>query len=492
LKKKETPNSENGAGPWKPKDNLSDKTEGTEESEEVFAPPRQHRNFVDAGVVSQSQSEESNIADESSAAHGLPLPLGADGEALLAAQDFQLPYDLVYMQQKDNNITDKRQTGKRQNKIEAMQEFQLVKKNIYVHRKEYRLETDEVSTCSCDWGSKLKEGEVPCCVDDCQNAAVFTECDPRCCPNGAKCTNQRLQRRQYAKTHVRNCGAKGWGLYSAEQVKKGDLILEYVGEVIDEQTCAQRQMEYKNEKHKYFMTLRAGEMIDASRKAGRGRFCNHSCDPNCETEKWSTNGELRVGIFALRDVPPAQELTFDYKFERYGSERQRCFCGAAICRGFLGSSPEDRANAALDNKKNKQQQQQQKVSPRGKADKGKGKGKGKATAKEAVEGEGDEGSGDAEGSGQKRKLEKGVDPADGVSTKVNWEKMAHQWMQMYVREGALDKKIQEKAREKCIFLCRNVAQTVSSHSSYHRDTTADLEDEEEAHINGFSFRPRSS
>ena len=51
-----------------------------------------------------------------------------------------------------------------------------------------------------------------------------------------------------------------------------------------------------------------------------GRFINHSCDPNCETQKWLVHGELAIGLFATKDIPANTELTFDYNFERYGDK----------------------------------------------------------------------------------------------------------------------------------------------------------------------------
>ena len=59
-----------------------------------------------------------------------------------------------------------------------------------------------------------------------------------------------------------------------------------------------------------------------------GRFINHSCDPNCETQKWVVRGELAIGLFALRDIQPGEELTFDYNFERYGDK----VCDLLSCR----------------------------------------------------------------------------------------------------------------------------------------------------------------
>lgn len=34
-----------------------------------------------------------------------------------------------------------------------------------------------------------------------------------------------------------------------------------------------------------------------------GRFINHSCEPNCETQKWVVHGELAIGLFTLQVGP---------------------------------------------------------------------------------------------------------------------------------------------------------------------------------------------
>ena len=40
------------------------------------------------------------------------------------------------------------------------------------------------------------------------------------------------------------------------------------------------------------------------------------------------NGDTRVGLFALKEIPPGQELTFNYQFETVGETKKRCQCGA--------------------------------------------------------------------------------------------------------------------------------------------------------------------
>lgn len=63
---------------------------------------------------------------------------------------------------------------------------------------------------------------------------------------------------------------------------------------------------------------------------------NHSCQPNCETQKWTVNGDTRVGLFALMDIPAGTELTFNYNLECVGPDKKPCMCGAPNCSGFIG------------------------------------------------------------------------------------------------------------------------------------------------------------
>lgn len=72
------------------------------------------------------------------------------------------------------------------------------------------------------------------------------------------------------------------------------------------------------QRHFYFMSLNKDEVIDATKRGGVARFINHSCDPNCLLQKWVVGKHVRMGIFTKTFIPAGEELTFDYKFERYG------------------------------------------------------------------------------------------------------------------------------------------------------------------------------
>lgn len=89
------------------------------------------------------------------------------------------------------------------------------------------------------------------------------------------------------------------------------------------------------------MKISSNEVIDPTFKGNMARFINHSCDPNCITQKWNVLGETCVGIFAIRDIPENYELTFDYQFDSFKTPLTKCLCGAGNCKGYLGRKPHE-------------------------------------------------------------------------------------------------------------------------------------------------------
>ncbi|KAM3065681.1 histone methyltransferase set2 [Clarireedia jacksonii] len=160
----------------------------------------------------------------------------------------------------------------------------------------------------------------------------------RDCNCGADCQNQRFQRRQYANVSVIKTDKKGYGLRANTDLNADDFIFEYIGEVINEPTFRRRTIQYDQEgiKHFYFMSLTKSEFVDATKKGNLGRFCNHSCNPNCYVDKWVVGEKLRMGIFAERHIRAGEELVFNYNVDRYGADPQPCYCGEPNCTGFIG------------------------------------------------------------------------------------------------------------------------------------------------------------
>ncbi|WOO81021.1 Histone-lysine N-methyltransferase, H3 lysine-36 specific [Vanrija pseudolonga] len=203
--------------------------------------------------------------------------------------------------------------------------FEDLERCVY-ERKDLGLsrEQDEMMVCDCVYD--------PACGPDsgCINRAIFIECLAGECRAGKHCQNQRVDIVQTEK--------KGFGLRAATFIPAGALIYEYIGEVVIEKTFRKRMADYAEEgiKHFYFMMLQKEEYIDATKKGGIGRFANHSCNPNCEVQKWVVGRRMRMGIFTKRDVLKGEEVTFNYNVDRYGHEAQICYCGEPNCVGFIG------------------------------------------------------------------------------------------------------------------------------------------------------------
>ena len=63
----------------------------------------------------------------------------------------------------------------------------------------------------------------------------------------------------------------------------------------------------------YIMELDQGFFVDGKRRGNDSRFINHSCEPNCELQRWVVKGRMRIGIFALRDIAADEPLSYDYQ-----------------------------------------------------------------------------------------------------------------------------------------------------------------------------------
>eukprot|EP00727_Mastigamoeba_balamuthi_P002319 m51a1_g12084 putative histone-lysine n-methyltransferase setd2 (496) ;mRNA; f:21-1803 len=198
--------------------------------------------------------------------------------------------------------------------------------------------TPGCEACQC----KYVEGSPACCTGMCINYNTKTECTFGRCPAGQACRNTRMQRHQNAPLGQFLSKKKGWGIFTLIDLYKGQFVIEYVGEIISQAMCEERlkarQMMGSRgiADHSYMMTLNNDEFIDAREKGNLSRFINHSCNPNCETQKWLIRGEDHMGIFAKHFIPAGTELTFDYKFQRFDAEKQPCYCGEPNCSGWLG------------------------------------------------------------------------------------------------------------------------------------------------------------
>eukprot|EP00053_Salpingoeca_punica_P019048 m.189952 g.189952 ORF g.189952 m.189952 type:complete len:746 (+) comp17556_c1_seq4:271-2508(+) len=212
--------------------------------------------------------------------------------------------------------------------------FEEVTDNVFLCE---RRRSKEKMECECTFNPAV---DAVGCGEDCLNRQLFYECIPSRCACGKYCTNCQFQKKTYASVEVFEAGKKGRGLRALQDIARGQFIYEYCGEVYDLAEFEHRTQVYAHEgrKHFYFMSLDSDHIVDATMRGSISRFINHSCDPNAETQKWTVLGETRVGFFAIKPIKAGEEITFDYKYERYGEKAQPCYCMSKNCRGTLGGS----------------------------------------------------------------------------------------------------------------------------------------------------------
>ncbi|MDO8319645.1 MAG: SET domain-containing protein-lysine N-methyltransferase [Rhodoferax sp.] len=140
------------------------------------------------------------------------------------------------------------------------------------------------------------------------------------------------------RIQVRRSGIHGKGVYAVQDIAAGDMLIEYLGEIITwKEAQARHPHDPQNPNHTFYFHIDESRVIDALYGGNSSRWINHACDPNCEADEQ----DGRIFIKALRDIAAGEELNYDYGLiieERYTKKLKAeypCWCGAATCRGTL-------------------------------------------------------------------------------------------------------------------------------------------------------------
>ncbi|XP_010541594.1 PREDICTED: uncharacterized protein LOC104815012 [Tarenaya hassleriana] len=141
---------------------------------------------------------------------------------------------------------------------------------------------------------------------------------------------------------VYKSGIHGLGLYTSRFISRGEMVVEYIGEIIGPRLADKREREYESGKKVqykgacYFFRIDKENIIDATWKGGIARFVNHSCQPNCVAKVISIRNEKKVVFFAERGIYPGEEITYDYHFNHEDEGKKiTCLCNSKDCRQFL-------------------------------------------------------------------------------------------------------------------------------------------------------------
>ncbi|XP_004511737.1 histone-lysine N-methyltransferase, H3 lysine-9 specific SUVH3 [Cicer arietinum] len=226
----------------------------------------------------------------------------------------------------------------------------------------------DLDKCSC----VLKNGgEIPFN----HNGAIVEakplvyECGPKCkCP--LTCHNRVSQLGIKMQLEIFKTNSRGWGVRSLNSISSGSFICEYIGEVLEDKEAEQRtgNDEYlfdignnnsnntlwdglstlmpESQSHSCEIVKDVGFTIDAAKFGNVGRFVNHSCSPNLYAQNvLYDHHDSRIPhimLFAAENIPPLQELTYDYNYmidqvrDSNGNiKKKNCYCGSVECTGRL-------------------------------------------------------------------------------------------------------------------------------------------------------------
>ncbi|PWZ14949.1 Histone-lysine N-methyltransferase TRX1 [Zea mays] len=109
----------------------------------------------------------------------------------------------------------------------------------------------------------------------------------------------------------------GYGVFAKVAHKAGDMMVEYIGEIVRPPISDTRERRIYN-----------------------------SLVPNCYSRAITILGDEHIIIFAKRDIDPWEELTYDYRFFS-SDQRLPCFCGFPKCRGVVNDVEAEEQSAKI-------------------------------------------------------------------------------------------------------------------------------------------------
>ncbi|XP_058626759.1 histone-lysine N-methyltransferase set-1-like [Onychostoma macrolepis] len=125
---------------------------------------------------------------------------------------------------------------------------------------------------------------------------------------------------------------KGRGVFTKQVIWKGDFVLEYHGKLLTQEQGDVRGKQYKESSKVFLFDFQwRGQMccMDAPEEDGSlGRLVNDDHKkPNCKFKIIAVNNHPHLCLFAIADILPGQELTYNYGTSDWPWRTQvkRCF-----------------------------------------------------------------------------------------------------------------------------------------------------------------------
>jgi SET domain-containing protein len=116
----------------------------------------------------------------------------------------------------------------------------------------------------------------------------------------------------------------GLGLFATRPIRKRAIIAEYKGRLLT--TKKADVLERKG--NLYLYEINSRWTVDGTPYSNIARYANHSCNPNADTR----SVKRRVFIFALRNIKPGEEITYNYGVDYLKNVIGRSNCQCGRCR----------------------------------------------------------------------------------------------------------------------------------------------------------------
>ena len=127
---------------------------------------------------------------------------------------------------------------------------------------------------------------------------------------------ENLPNHHFKKVKVKR-GLSGLGLFAGENIKKGEIIIEYIGNILNKEEAENISSS------QYLFEINRNKTIDGSPRFNIARYANHSCDGNAESDV--TKG--RVFVKAIKAIQEGDEIVYDY-----GEEFMKEYISPKGCR----------------------------------------------------------------------------------------------------------------------------------------------------------------
>ena len=116
----------------------------------------------------------------------------------------------------------------------------------------------------------------------------------------------------------------GLGLFATKPIKKGTRIIRYFGPLLD---CNKEDEDAVENKYLFQLTNRW--TIDGSVRKNVARYINHACRPNAESDVHPI--KRKVYIRAIKNIPPGEEINYDYGTDYFKEYLKPIGCLCASC-----------------------------------------------------------------------------------------------------------------------------------------------------------------